>query len=231
MPVNETLKQLFLAEQKAKELFKSVEDRGLIISGKTEKQLCDEIVQVAKEDFGTEIHWGKKIVRTGINTLQPYVADPQDLVIRDGDILFFDFHPVFEGWEADLGRTYVLGDDPLKNRIKKDIEAAWLEGNAWYFKQTKLTGAEFFNYATGLAKRYGYEFGNAIAGHILGKYPHEQPDDPKDVCLDVHPDNHNDILQSDKYGNKRHWILELHFVDRKNKIGAFYEQLLNPELK
>ena len=43
----------------------------------------------------------------------------QTLVIQEGDILFFDFHPVFEGWEADLGRTYVLGNDPLKLKDKK----------------------------------------------------------------------------------------------------------------
>jgi Xaa-Pro aminopeptidase len=224
--MNETKQKLFLAEQKAKELFFIIEERGLIVPGKTEKQLCDEIVQIAGKDFGTENHWGKKIVRTGINTLQPYASDPPDLVIMDNDILFFDFHPVFEGWEADLGRTYVLGNDPLKQKIKKDIEAAWYEGNAWYFKQNKLTGAEFFNYAADLAKRYGYEFGNAIAGHIIGKFPHEQPDDPADLCLDVHPDNHTDILQLDKYGNKRHWILELHFVDKANNIGVFFEQLL-----
>jgi len=227
--MSEAMQKLFLSEQKAKELFKAIEDRGLIIPGKSEKQLCDEIVQIARQDFGVENHWGKKIVRTGINTLQPYISDPPDLVIQDGDILFFDFHPIFEDWEADLGRTYVLGNDPLKQKIKKDVEAAWHEGNAWYFKQNKLTGADFFNYATDLAKRYGYDFGNAIAGHIIGKFPHEQPDDPNDLCLDVHPDNHNDILSLDKHGNKRHWILELHFVDRKNNIGAFFEQLLTAE--
>lgn len=227
--MHETYKKLFLSEQKAKELFKAIEERGLIIPGKTEQQLCDEIVQVAREDFETENHWGKKIVRTGINTLQPYASNPHDLVIQEGDILFFDFHPVFDGWEADLGRTYVLGNDPLKHKIKKDVEAAWHEGNAWYFKQTTLTGAQFFNYATGLAKQYGYEFGNAIAGHIVGKFPHEQPDDPNDLCLDVHPDNHNDILQLDENGMERHWMLELHFVDRKNNIGAFFEQLLSAE--
>ena len=43
------------------------------------RNFADEIVQIAKEDFGVEDHWGKKIVRTGINTLQPYVADPPDL--------------------------------------------------------------------------------------------------------------------------------------------------------
>ena len=217
---------LRVAEQKAKELFNAVAQRGLIEVGKSGAKLSAEIVQIAKDDFGVEQHWGKKIVRTGVNTLQPYVADPVDLVIQEGDILFFDFHPVFEGWEADLGRTYVLGNDPLKLKIKEDIEAAWHEANAWYFKQRKLTGAEYFKYINDLTKSYGYEFGNAIAGHILGRFPHEQPDDPNDVCLDVHPDNHTDILQLDKFGNKRHWILELHFVDRKNNIGAFFEQLL-----
>lgn len=224
--MDEAKQALFLSEQKAKELFQTIEDRGLIIAGKTEKGLCDEILQIAKDEFGVEKHWGKKIVRTGINTLAPYMADPEDLTIEQDDIVFFDFHPVFEGWEADLGRTYVLGSDPLKLKIKKDVELAWHEANAWYFKQDRLTGAAYFNYVTGLAKSYGYEFGNAIAGHIVGRYPHEQPDDPNDLCLDIHPENHTDILQPDKHGNKRHWMLELHFVDRKNNIGAFFEQLL-----
>ena len=221
--------QLILAEHKAKDLFNTVAARGLIIAGKSEAALCDEIVQIAREDFGIENHWHKKIVRTGINTLQPFIANPPDLVIQKDDIVFFDFHPIYQGWEADLGRTYVLGNDPLKLKIKKHIEAAWHEANAWYFKQNSLTGAAFFNYVTDLTKRYGYAFGNAIAGHIINYYPHEQPDDPADLCLDVHPDNHTDILQLDKHGNKRHWILELHFVDRVNNIGAFFEQLLTAE--
>jgi Xaa-Pro dipeptidase len=45
----------------------------------------------------------------------------------------------------------------------------------------------------------------------------------------LHPDNHANILQLDKLGNKRHWMLELHFVDRKKGIGAFFEQLLTEE--
>lgn len=224
--MDNTRQNLLLAEQKAKELFQTVEERGLIVAGKTEATLCEEIVKIAKEDFGVENHWGKKIVRAGTNTLQPYMANPKDLIIEDGDILFFDFHPVFDGWEADLGRTYILGNDPLKLTIKKDVEAAWHEANDWYFKQTKLSGAAYFNYVVELTRRYGYEFGNAIAGHIIGNFPHEQPDDPNDLCLDVHPDNHTDILQLDKNGNKRHWMLELHLVDTKNNIGAFFEQLL-----
>ncbi len=227
--MNDTKQNLIQAEQKAKQLFDAVAQKGLIVAGKTESTLSAEIVQMAKQEFGTEIHWGKKIVRTGVNTLQPYAADPPDLMIQEDDILFFDFHPVFEGWEADLGRTYVLGNDPLKLKIIKDIEAAWHEANTWYWQQNELTGVQFFNYVENLTKHYGYSFGNAIAGHIVGRFPHEQPDDPNDLCLDVHPDNLQDILQLDKQGNKRHWMLELHFVDRANNIGAFFEQLLMEE--
>jgi hypothetical protein len=30
----------------------------------------------------------------------------------------------------------------------------------------------------------------------------------------------------DKEGMKRHWILEIHLVDRQREIGGFMEQLL-----
>jgi Xaa-Pro aminopeptidase len=222
---DEVRKKLIFAQQKTKELFDIVEKRGLIAAGKSESELSAEIVKLAKDLFGMEEHWHKKIVRAGVNTLQPYSANPPDRVIQKNDIVFLDFGPNFEGWETDFGRTYVLGNDPLKLKMKRDVEAAWHEANAWYAKQSSLTGAEFFNYVTGLAKRYGYEFGGDIVGHIIGRYPHEQPN-PMDLSLDAHPDNHVSILSLDKQGNKRHWMLEIQFVDRKNGIGGFYEQLL-----
>lgn len=224
--MNDAKQKLALAEKKAKGLFDMVEDLGLIAPGKSESELAAEVVEIARKHFGIEKFWHKKIVRTGPNTINSYSANPPDLVIQKNDILFLDFGPIFEGWEADLGRTYVLGNDPLKLKLKKDVEAAWHEAKAWYDEQTSLTGAEYFNYATRLAEKYGWEFGGEIAGHIVGHFPHEQLD-PDDLGLDVHPDNHSDILQPDKEGNARHWILEIQFVDRVNNIGAFFEQLIN----
>jgi Xaa-Pro aminopeptidase len=223
--MDDTRQKLILAQQKTKELFDIVEKRGLIVAGKSESVLNAEIVKLAKDIFGMEEHWHKKIVRAGVNTLVSYSANPPDRVIQKDDIVFLDFGPNFEGWETDLGRTYVLGNNPLKLKMKRDVEAAWYEANAWFAKQKSLTGAEFFNYVSDLAKRYGYEFGGDIVGHIIGKYPHEQPN-PMDLSLDAHPDNHVSILSLDKQGNKRHWMLEIQFVDRKNGIGGFYEQLL-----
>jgi len=83
-----------------------------------------------------------------------------------------------------------------------------------------------FQYVVEKAQEMGWEFAGEIAGHIVGKYPHEQPADPRSLELDIHPDNHNDMFLPDANGNKRHWILELQFIDRKNEIGGYFEQLL-----
>jgi Xaa-Pro aminopeptidase len=224
--INEAKQNLVLAEQKAKQLFQAVEDRGLIVPGKSEQTLSDEIVALAHHQFGIDQYWHKKIVRTGVNTLQPYTGNPPDRVIQADDILFIDFGPIVQGWEADLARTYVMGSDPQKLKLKKDAEAAWQEAKDWYRQQAVLTGAAFFNYVTGLAKRYGWEFGGEIAGHIVGRFPHEQLGDGN-WGLDIHPENHDDIMRPDNEGHRRQWILEIQFVDRASQIGAFFEQLLN----
>ena len=223
--MNEARQKLTLAEQKAKALFNAVAEKGLIVPGKSEQELTAEIINLARDHFDIDRYWHKNIVRTGPNTLHPYNGNPPDLVIQKDDIVFVDLGPIFQGWEADLGRTYVVGNDPLKLKLKRDVEAAWLEARAWYTEQDSLTGAAYFAYIVELAKRYGWEFGGEIAGHIVGHFPHEQLE-PGDWGLDIHPDNHIDILQPDKQGNIRDWILEIHFVDKVNNIGGYIEQLL-----
>ncbi|MEJ7673768.1 MAG: hypothetical protein WKF59_13995 [Chitinophagaceae bacterium] len=133
--------------------------------------------------------------------------------------------PVFEDWEADFGRTFVIGNDPYKHKLKNDIETAWYETKEWFSTQTKLTGAEFYQYIMTVTKKYGYDYGGQLAGHLIGKFPHERLE-PKNYGLYVHPENHNDMFLPDANGNQRHWILEIHFVDREKQIGGFFEQLL-----
>ena len=208
------------------ELFDAVEENGLIIPGKSEEQLVSEIVDLAAEKFGITDHWHKKIVRTGVNTMAIYKEDPSNRIILEDDILFIDFGPTIEGYEADLGRTYVLGNDPTKLKLKNDVEKAWYEIQAWYHQQEKIKASDLFQLAVKKTNEYGWTFTGDIAGHIVGKYPHEQPADPKSWELDIHPENHNDIFLLDANGNERHWILELQFIDKEKKIGSYFEQLL-----
>lgn len=213
------------AEIKAAALFKEAEARQLIVAGKTEKALNTAVFALAKEMFGIEKYWHKRIIRAGANTLAPYDENPPDLVIQQDDILFFDFGPIFEDWEADLGRTYVLGNDPYKHKLRHDIEAAWQEAKDWFHQHRSLTGAQYFAYVQDLAKRYGWTYGGEIAGHLIGHFPHERLE-PGNYGLYVHPKNHNDMFAPDADGHPRHWILEIHFVDREKQIGGFFEQLL-----
>jgi len=223
--MDSTLANLKEAERKALYLFQEIENRKLIQPGKTEKQLNTEVFELAFELLGIDTYWHKRIVRAGKNTLLPYNENPPDLVLQSDDILFFDFGPIFEQWEADFGRTYSIGNDPAKQKLARDVETAWYECRDWFTSQKDVTGAQLYGHAEKLAKKFGWTFGGEIAGHLIGKFPHEKLEkEIKDNY--VHPANHQLMSLPDREGHTRHWILEIHFVDTQKQIGGFFEQLL-----
>ena len=212
------------AENLALKLFLEIENQGLIQPGKTEEQLNDEVYELSKNLLGARRHWHKRIVRSGKNTLLPYYENPPNLTIQKDDILFFDFGPILDQWEADLGRTYVLGNDPVRIKLKNDIETSWYSTKKWFESKESCTGSELYAHVLSLANTHGWAFGGEMAGHIIGEFPHEKLD-PKSYDLYVHPENHNDMKKAIR-GKQRDWILEIHFVDRAKEIGGFFEQLL-----
>ncbi len=223
--MNKVLKNLIAAEAKAAQLFLEMENRNIITAGTTEKEINTAVFKLADELFGIKKYWHKRIVRSGANTLFPYAENPPDLVIQEDDIVFLDFGPILEEWEADYGRTYVIGINPLKIKLKKDIEIAWQECRDYFFSQTDLTGAAFYEYCVQKATAYGWEFGGPIAGHLIGHFPHENLESENKLNY-IHPENDKNLFEPDGNGEKREWILEIHFVDRTQEIGGFFEQLL-----
>ncbi len=224
--INMTEDKILHAQKVTADLFQLVEKNNLIVPGKSEEQLNKEITDLARDKFGITTHWHKKIVRAGMNTLAIYPDNPADRIIQADDIVILDYGPVVDGWEADYARTFVLGNDPRKLKLKNDVEKAWYEIQAWYKQQTVVKASDLFALTRKKAAEYGWTSAGEIAGHIVGKYPHEQPADPKSLELDVHPTNPNDIYLRDANGNKRHWILEVHFIDKEHQIGGYIEQLL-----
>jgi Xaa-Pro aminopeptidase len=216
---------LIEAENKASELFAEIEIRNLILPGKFENELNKEIFDLAYEMYGIKKYWHKRIVRAGENTLKPYKENPENLIINEDDIVFIDFGPIFDEWEADFGRTFVLGDDIYKLKLKSDISLGWKDCAKYFNSKDIITGADLYTYAFDCAKKYGWQFGGEIAGHLIGHFPHEKLGG-EDKTNYIHPDNHVNMRNPDKKGNKRDWILEIHFVDKSKKIGGFYEQLL-----
>lgn len=224
--IKNKLKELVLAEEKAAHLFEMIESRGLIKSGITEKELNKSVYSLAEELYGIRKYWHKRIVRSGENTLLPYHENPPDLTLQEDDILFLDFGPVFEEWEADFGRTYVIGDNPKKKQLVNDIAEAWKKGQQYFLEhQETITGAEFYDYTSKLAKTYNWSYGNEHCGHLIGNFPHEKILG-EEVTNYIHPDNNIPMSTLDQFGNPRHWIYEIHFIDEEDQIGGFYEQLM-----
>ncbi|KAG5998805.1 hypothetical protein E4U52_004797 [Claviceps spartinae] len=76
----------------------------------------------------------KRIVRGGLNTLCPFEENPRpDRMIEKlrktnrrypGDLVV-DIIPVVEAWEAEFGRTFVLGSDAGKLKLRAALEPMW----------------------------------------------------------------------------------------------------------
>ena len=163
---------LIVAQNKAESLFEEVVGSGMIQAGKLESELTDEIHALAQARFGLRRHWHKRIARSGPNTLLTYHDRASDRRIEDDDIVYLDFGPVFDEWEADFGRTYALGSDPSKHRLVGDIAAAFQRGKELYRLTPDLTAGQLYDFIAGLAAPIGWEFGAPTAGHLIGHFPH-----------------------------------------------------------
>jgi Xaa-Pro aminopeptidase len=195
------------AESKAERLFAEASARNLIRPGISEKTLNTEVYELAFELFGIRKYWHKRIVRAGANTLCPYKENPPDLVIGEDDILFFDFGPVFEEWEADVGRTFVLGNDETKLRLQRDIEEWWWIGKRHFDSSPDITGRELRRFVLDLCGDRGWEYIQDHCGHLIGNFPHE-------------------TVQGEEVENYIHLDNRVRMRDTDKEIGGFFEQLL-----
>ncbi|AZK95524.1 MULTISPECIES: M24 family metallopeptidase [Streptomyces] len=217
--------RLLSAQAKAVRLFETIEERGLIAPGQGERAVSDRIRDLANELFGTTRHWHKRIVRSGPNTLMPYKENPPDRVIGTDDIVFADFGPIFEEYEADFGRTFVLGDDPVKHRLRADLPKVFAAAKEHFAQHGDITGRELYAEVSRLADKAGWELGGWHAGHLVGEFPHESIEGA-DIESYIAPDNESPLRRTDKAGRTCHWILEIHLVHGEGEFGGFHEELL-----
>lgn len=218
--------KLLAAQDRAAQLFADIQRSGMIRAGVGERQLSDEIRDLAAEKFGVDRHWHKRIVRAGPNTLQPYRENPPDRVIADDDIVFCDFGPIFDRWEADFGRTFVVGDDPGKHALTADLPRVWTKARKYFDAHPDVTGAELFDHVVALSHDAGWEFGGTIAGHLVGEFPHELIDGDR-IESYIAPGSERPMRGTDRAGRVCHWILEVHLTDPGRGFGGFHEELLD----
>ncbi len=219
-------RRLLAAQEQAVALFEAVAERNIIRPGAWDSEASDHVRDLAAEMFGVEKHWHKRIVRSGPHTMLPYPENPPDRQMTDDDIAFADFGPIFDGWEADFGRTWVLGTDPTKIRLRDDLAEVFTAGRRYYQDHPDITGEELYREVVRLSEGRGWEFGHRHCGHLIGEFPHERP--PGDHTeRDLMEGNRHRLRDLDGSGRRQHWILEIHLIDRSGGFGGFYEELLS----
>ena len=226
--MNETERRAGLeaAEAKGMALFDAVERAGFVRPGRSEKDVDRDIFDLAREQFGVQRHWHKRIVRAGVNTIKVYAEDPPERLLEADDTVYLDFGPIFGEWQADIGRSYALGSNPDKNRLVADLARLFDIVQTHYRASPAITGTELYAFAQKAAADCGWLFGGTIAGHIiLGDYAMPRP--PGDAARNyIAPGNDESMRLPDTLDRARHWILEIHLIDRTKTFGGFYERLL-----
>lgn len=217
--------KLLQSQKKARQLLKEIEHRELIRTGVTESKVTEEIYDLALNVFGTKKHWHKRLVRTGPNAVLSYHANPPDRMLEKNDLVYVDLGPVFDEFEGDIGKTYLLGNDSIKENLIQDLERIFVEAKEFYRQRPEMTGAELWSKVLELTENAGWQFGNTSAGHIIGEFSHSQKygDSPEHKISAA-----NDVSMAapgidDK---RRHWILEIHLIDLDKQHGGFFEDLL-----
>jgi Xaa-Pro dipeptidase len=216
---------LFAAEARALALLDAIEARGLIAPGRGERAIEDDIYALAEAEYGVERHWHDRLVRAGLNTLGTAGDTLPERVVAADDMVFVDLGPAFAEWEADVGRSYAIGDDPAKHALCAELPRQFDAMQAMVAADPDITGAALYALACRSAENAGWLFGGKIAGHIVGEFGHRDWPGNRQHGR-IAPANPTRLRDPDPFGRRRFWIGEIHLVAPDRSFGGFYERLL-----
>lgn len=209
---NFQLDLLQIAQEKTLQVIQEMSSR--VRSGMRETEARTLIVDLQKQ-MGAAKAWHPPQIRFGRNTILPFGRPSQDpMLLGDNDIYFFDIGPIFDQHEGDVGRTFVVGDDPEMRKCSRDAEVIWHEvRRLWQTEQ--ITGPDLYAFASERAKFYGWKLNLEKAnGHRIADFPHAARE-------------RGSIEEFPHKPAPNRWILEIQIRHPEREFGAFFEDLLN----
>jgi methionyl aminopeptidase len=136
---------------------------------------------------------------------------PRDIVLNNGDVLSIDLGAVYKGWHTDSAWTVTIGEgDSQKKRFLQIGEET-----LWKTISLAKDGSQIGDLSAEIQEnieKAGYSIVRSLAGHGVGKKPHEEPEIPgygqrkTGVCLKtgmslaievIYTEGKGDIYQKD----------------------------------
>lgn len=189
--------------------------------GMTEAEARKVYAELLKK-HQVEKNWHPPKIRFGPNSIKSFRQESDETYrIKDQDIFFLDIGPIINGYEADIGKTFILNagqnpPTPLQQDYQKIINDAELifKITKDQFLQNKTHGKELYQYAENEAKKRGWiMIEEGANGHRIGDFPHH-----------VHyKGNLKDFPEALIPGL---WILEIQLNSPDGTYGSFYEDVL-----
>jgi Xaa-Pro aminopeptidase len=162
---------------------------------------------------GFERDWAAPYLRFGENTLKRF-GEPSEpgVVLGRDDVWFIDVGPLWRNHECDFADTYVVGGDPARHRLVRDLHETF-EVTVRHWRQARATGVELYRYAGVQAASRGWQLDLEMSGHRVGAHPHA-----------IH---HDGLLsQADFTPSPGLWMLEIQLRHPDKPYSAFFEDLL-----
>jgi hypothetical protein len=158
-------------------------------------------------------NWHPLKFRVDQNTTLNFSDQPlSDPIIGQESFYFIDIGPVINGYEGDYGETYYFGSDPQKKFLQTAAKKVFnFTQNIW--RSENISGKELYLRASQYAHSLGLELNLRMDGHRLGDFPHQLY-------------FKGGLAEIDEIAVENVWILEIHVLDHKLNLGAFYEDLL-----
>lgn len=165
--------------------------------------------------MGVKKFWHKTHIRFGRSTVLSFNDPYHDgVTLTDDDLIVIDIGPIWDGVEGDAGCAVVVGSDPNKIRIARDVRVLHeLVAQRW--RDTRETGTQLMTFAEKVTREMGYLLHPTyVKGHRLSEFPHK------------FYSQGSTLFDLAKTPQSQRWVLETHICEPGMTFGAFYEDIL-----
>ena len=180
----------------------------------SEKEGIGLLENLCKEN-GIQKFWHPTKFRIASNTQKSFKEISEaNIILKENDIYFIDLGAVIDGYETDIGRSYIHGENNQAQKMIKDTAEMFFELQKTWF-QENLSGTRLYKKAKTLAQEKNYFLNEKMAGHRLGDFPHALY-------------HKGSLADFEKKPIENLWVLELHLLNSSSNMGVFYEDILTP---